>query len=144
MVTLSRRPRRTLERVGWSIPHRAAASLWEVKPRGGAGDHGADVLAVFEYGLPVPGLLQQSTCVIQVKSFQGEHWDTKAVDDIRRAFEHYPEAEMGLIVSTASSSTQGLDNALDKLRQETGKPVSLLIGADLAAFLLRFGTQALT
>ena len=115
----------------------------EVKLQGGAGDYGADVLVVFESGLPVPGLQQQRTCVIQVKSFEGEHWDTKAVDDIRRGFEHYPEAEMGLIVSTATSSTETLDNALDKIREETGKPVSLLIGADVAAFLLRFGGQLL-
>ncbi len=115
----------------------------EVKLQGGAGDHGADVLVVFESGLPIPGLQQQRTCVIQVKSFEGEHWDTKAVNDIRRAFDHYPEAEMGLIVSTAISSTEVLDDALDKIREETGKPVSLLIGADVAAFLLRFGGQLL-
>jgi hypothetical protein len=50
---------------------------------------------------------------------------------------------MGLIVSTASSSTEPLEKALDKLREETGKPVSLLIGADVASFLLRFGGQLL-
>lgn len=115
----------------------------EIKPQGGAGDHGADLLVVFESGLPVPGLQQQRTCVIQVKSFEGEHWDTKAVDDIRRALNHYPEASMGLIVSTAISSTETLDNALDKICEETGKPVSLLIGADVASFLLRFGGQLL-
>jgi len=115
----------------------------EVRLQGGAGDHGADVLMVFESGPPVPGLQQQKTCVIQVKSFEGEHWDTKAVSDIRRAFDHYPEAEMGLIVSTANSSTKILDNALEKIREETGKPVSLLIGADVAAFLLRFCGQLL-
>jgi hypothetical protein len=115
----------------------------EIKLQGGAGDYGADLLAVFESGLPVPGLQQQRTCVIQVKSFEGEHWDTKAVNDIRRALDHYPEAEMGLIVSTATSSTETLDNALDEIREETGKPVSLLIGADVASFLLRFGGQLL-
>lgn len=115
----------------------------EVRRQGGPGDHGADVLVVFESGLPIPGLQQQRTCVIQVKSFEGEHWDTRAVSDIRRAFDHYPEAEMGLIVSTATSSTEVLDDALDRIREETGKPVSLLIGADVAAFLLRFGGQLL-
>jgi len=56
----------------------------DVKLQGGAGDHGADILVVFESGLPIPGLQQQRTCVIQVKSFEREHWDTKAVSDIRR------------------------------------------------------------
>ena len=97
----------------------------------------------FEVGLPTPGLQKQVACVIQVKSFEGEHWDTKAVEDIRRAFDHYSEVEMGLIVSTATSSTEALEGALNKLREETGKSVSLLIGANVAAFLLRFGGQSL-
>lgn len=113
----------------------------DVKWQGGAGDHGADVLVVFESGLPGTGLYQQQTCVVQVKSYEGEHWDTKAVDDIRRAFEYYPEANIGLIISTAMSSTKVLDEAIDKLKEETGKPVSLIIGADVATFLLRFGSH---
>ena len=119
------------------------AGVKEVKLQGGAGDHGADVLVVFESGIPIPGLQQQRTCVIQVKSFTGEHWDTRAAIDIKRAINHYPEAEYGLIVSTASASTEALEKALDDVRDETGKSVSLLIGADVAAFLLRFGGQLL-
>jgi len=111
----------------------------EVKLQGGAGDHGADVLVVLECGIPVPGLQQQKTCVVQVKSFEGEHWDTRAVEDIRRAFDYYPEAEMGLIVSTATRCTEALEKALDDLRKQTNKPVSLLIGPDLAEFIVRFG-----
>lgn len=116
----------------------------EVRHQGGAGDHGADIIVIFESGLPIPGLQKQRVCVIQVKSFEGEHWDTKAVHDIRRAFDHYPEAEMGLIVSTAIASAKTLDSELEKIREETGKPVSLLIGADVAAFLLKFGNQLWT
>jgi hypothetical protein len=115
----------------------------DVRRQGGAGDHGADILVTFEAGLPIPGLENQYTVVVQVKSFEGEHWDTRAVEDIQRAFEHYPEASMGLIISTASASTTALDNALDKLKEESGKPVALLIGPDVAAFLLRFGAKLL-
>jgi len=46
-------------------------------------------------------------------------------------------------VSTAGASTEAFENALEQLRKDTKKPVSLLIGADLAAFLLRFGGQLL-
>lgn len=115
----------------------------DVRWQGGAGDHGADILVTFEAGLPIPGLENEYTVVVQVKSFESEHWDTQAVEDIRRAFEHYPEASMGLIISTASASTTALDNALDKLKEESGKPVALLIGPDVAAFLLRFGAKLL-
>ena len=50
---------------------------------------------------------------------------------------------MGLIISTASASTTALDNAMDKLKEESQKPVPLLIGPDVAAFLLRFGAKLL-
>lgn len=111
--------------------------------QGGAGDHGADIIVSFESGLTIPGLEQETKVVVQVKSFIGEHWDTQAVDDIRRAFQHYSDAQMGLIISTASSSTPALESALDKLKDESKKPVALLIGHDVAAFLLRFGTKLL-
>lgn len=110
----------------------------------GRGDHGADLLVTFESGILIPGFEEQLRhCVVQVKSYEGTHRDTGAVDDIRRAFDHYPEATMGLIISTASSSSKELDDALDKLQEETGKPTALLIGADVAAFLLRFGGNLL-
>ena len=112
--------------------------IWQ----GGAGDHGADIRIVFETGLPFAGLTEQRMCVVQVKSFEGEHWDTKAVEDIRRAMEYYPEANTGLIVSTALSTSQQLEDALQRLREETKKPIGLLIGADVAAFFLRY-TEAL-
>jgi hypothetical protein len=51
----------------WNVP-----GVRSVKRPGGAGDHGADVLVIVESGLPVSGLQQQKTCVVQVKSFEGE------------------------------------------------------------------------
>lgn len=114
----------------------------EVKEKGGAGDHGGDLLVIFESGFDFPGLQEERTCVVQVKSFTDEHWDTRAVDDIRRALEYW-KADMGLIVSTASSGSEALDKALDKLRRDSKKPVYLLLGNQVAAFVLRFGDQLL-
>lgn len=115
----------------------------DVKWQGGSGDHGADILVTYEKGLPIPGLEKQSTLVVQVKSYEGEHWDTKAVDDISRAFKQYPDAEMGLIISTGNSLTATVEEAIDKLREETNKPIACLIGSDVAAFLLRYGAKLL-
>jgi hypothetical protein len=70
-------------------------------------------------------------------------WDRRAVDDIRRAFEHYPAADMGLIVSTAGSMTSEVDEALETLRRDSGKKVELLIGSDVARFILRYGGDLL-
>lgn len=115
----------------------------DVRWQGGAADQGADIIVTFEGGLPIPGLERQVTVVVQVKSFEGEHWDTGAVDDIRRAFDHYPDASMGLIISTADSASPTVETALDKLREEKGKPVAILVGPDVAAFLLRYGAKLL-
>ena len=111
----------------------------EVTRQGGASDHGADLIVVIESGLPIPGLERRQVCVVQVKSYEGDHWDTKATSDIRRAFERYPEAELGLIVSTADASTTALEEELERLRRDTNRPVGLLIGSDVATLLLRFG-----
>ena len=115
----------------------------DVKWQGGAGDHGADILVTFDDGLPIPGLEKQTVLVVQVKSYEGDHWDTRAVEDIKRAFEHYPEASMGLIISTANAITTPVEKELDKLKEESGKPVSILVGPDVAAFLLRYGAKLL-
>ena len=107
----------------------------------GSSDHGADLLVEFEFG-SIPGLVRTQMLVVQVKSYTDEHADPGAVDDLRRAFEYYDgsgqRADMGLIVSTAATAGEALQRELDKLREEIGKPVTLLIGADLAAFVLRY------
>ncbi|TXN33417.1 restriction endonuclease [Methylobacterium sp. WL30] len=113
-----------------------------VTRQGGAGDHGADLIVEYESGLPIPSLQSQHTCVVQVKSYTGTHWDLQAVKDIERAFIHYPIADMGLIISTADSATEAFDAEIQKLRRETGKRVELLIGPDVARMILRFGDAA--
>lgn len=127
------------------------ASVFESMPRvvdvrlqGGAGDRGADILVTIENGHPLTGEVGQTLCVVQVKSFVDEHWDTQAVDDIRRAFAAYPDAEAGLIVSTAARPGPTLEFALAKLRSDTGKPVNLLIGEEVALFVLRYGAHLLS
>ena len=118
-----------------------------VKPQEGRADHGADLVVEFEF-VPIPGLVQTQTLVVQVKSYTGTHVDAGAVDDIRRAFKYYDEhgqrTDMGLIVSTAESSGEALEQELEKLQKESKKPVSLLIGADLAAFFLHYGGDLFT
>lgn len=115
----------------------------DVRVQGGAGDRGADILMVVEEGhaLTTP---KQTTCVVQVKSYQGHHGSTGAVDDIRRAFKAYPQAGAGLIFSTGDSVSNELDAALDQLRKDLNKPVTLIVGADMAMFILRHGGQLLS
>ena len=80
---------------------------------------------------------------MQVKSFIGEHHDIKAVQDLRRAFQAYPDAYIGLIISIAEASTASWDDAIRALRNETGKRVELMSGADVARFVLGFSNGPL-
>lgn len=113
--------------------------VMEVVHQGGAGDHGADLLLRINSGLPFSGLASDELWVVQAKSYVGIHADLRAVQDIERAFEHKPTASAGLIVSTADESSAELDAAIESLSEKVGKPVRLLIGADVARFLLRYG-----
>ncbi len=115
-----------------------------VEARKANGDAGADLLVRFESGLPLPGIERDDTLIVQVKVNKSEHWDTAAVEDMARALTRYPEASMGLLISTATASTPSLDTALEKLRRESGKHVALLIGEDIAAFFLQYGEGLLT
>lgn len=117
---------------------RRVPGVKDVKEQGGPGEHGADLLVIFE----LLGMQEQRTCVVQVKSFECKMWQHKAVDQIRKALEYW-KAHMGIIVSTASSGSETLYEEIEKLSEETGKPVSLLIGEDVAAFALRFGGEFL-
>lgn len=72
-----------------------------VKRHRGLDDRGADLEVEYEI---VPGLVQ--SLVVQVKSYEGELGNRSAVEDIKRAFNAYPNASMGLIVSTATTVSQ--------------------------------------
>lgn len=108
----------------------------DVKVLGGAGDHGADIIVEYEEGLPF--FRSQKKCVVQVKSYEEKHWDTTAVSDIERALPYF-NADMGLVVSTASESTGPVDAGLERLRTLFGKPIELMIGKDVARFVLQYG-----
>ncbi len=107
-----------------------------VKALKGAADRGADLLVELEFG-SMPDLVQ--TIVVQVKSWEAELDDTRPIEDIKNAFEHHENANMGLIVTTNTSCSDRFRIELDRLREETKKPIGLLFGSDLALFCLRYG-----
>ncbi len=108
---------------------RRVPGVKQVEHMKGRADRGADLEVEIE---TIPPLVQK--LVVQVKSYEGEISDTRAVDDIRRTID---DAHMGLIVSTATSVSNGFQEAMDKLKVEKGKPVELLYGSELARFVLK-------
>ena len=107
----------------------------------GKADKGADLLVDFEF-VPIPGLVQTRTLAVQVKSFGGSINDTDAVEDLRRAFEHYETSvDMGLVVTTASEVGKNLLQEMEKLSEESEKPVSIMAGTDLVVFFLQHASD---
>ena len=96
----------------------------------GRADRGADLEVDLE---TIPLLVQK--LVVQVKSYEGEISDTMAVEDIANTID---DADMGLIVSTATSVSKDFSDAMDKLGEKKGKPVGLLYGSELAHFVLKY------
>ena len=134
-------PRKDLE-VLCAALFRKMPDVRQVDHRGhGRRDKGADLIVTFGSG--IPGLVLDRKLLVQVKAFGGEHSETGAVEDLRRAFEHHPEADFGLIISTAERKTKPLEEALEGLREEVGKPVELLIGEDVARLFLQYGGDLL-
>ena len=115
-----------------------------VTPQRGPSDQGADLVMECESGASsIPGLEKPEVIVVQIKSYEGVLRVPDAVNDIRRAFEKYPDASKGLIISTAESASDKFRHEFDRLQEETGKQVSLLIGTDLAKFFLKYGGDLL-
>ena len=102
----------------------------QVEHMKGPADRGADLEVEIE---TIPPLVQK--LVVQVKSYEGEIGDTRAVEDIANTID---DADMGLIVSTATSVSAGFRDAMDKLKEERGKPVELLYESELAHFVLKY------
>jgi len=104
-----------------------------VEPKRGGADKGADIILISN---DFPSDELQRVCLVQVKSYGGTMDTTSAIDGLRKAFEHEPDASCALIVTTATSVT---DAFLEELNEfgKLGKPVALLYGKELAKYILR-------
>jgi hypothetical protein len=158
MVLLAKEVRPSLAKITEAIHHthpnfdlekllevlfRRVPGVREVRAAHGVADVGADLIVVTEQAHPLTGQIRQSTVLVQVKSYKGVHDDPGAVHGLRKAFAHYPDATEAMIVSTATSRTETLESAVEALRVETGRPVAIMMGEDLAAFVLRYGWELL-
>lgn len=108
-------------------------------------DHGADLIVRFREGF-VSEFEEEKTLIVQVKSFEGDHWDTKAVDQLKTAIEQY-EASMGIIMTTGNR-TEALEKAFEKLSEDLKveqKHISLhlLAGNEVTQFILHHGMDVM-
>lgn len=108
----------------------------KVNGSGWGTDFGADIIVKYQSGLSILNLQKEETLVVQVKSFQGVHWETNAVNQIKTAIDKY-QANTGLIITTAQSS-ENLEKAVEELSTELDKPISLMAGDNVAKFVLKY------
>lgn len=102
-------------------------------------DHGADLILTVDNPM---GLVDLSTrMIVQIKSYQWDHNDTKAIDQIVEGMEVYG-GDAGLLVTTANL-TQKLADYIKEKSEETGKPIEVISGADLAKFVLKYAPDLL-
>lgn len=100
---------------------------------GRKGDHGADLIVTTKTS--VGNLEIKNMIVVQVKSYKGDVLDTKAVEQIEKALDHYKEANAGVIITTGKR-TETLENAVAKARDKLRCDIDLLTGKELAQFVI--------
>ena len=103
------------------------------------GDSGADLLVNYHTSIPGFDSERIETMVVQIKSYEGEHWDTNAVEQLENAIKTF-NANSGLIITTGIETEQ-LKEAFEKLRVKLNKggekiPISLISGEGVARFVL--------
>lgn len=100
-------------------------------------DYGADIIVSYLDGPEdFISLQSEKIMVVQVKSYVGNHIDTKAVDDIESAIGKF-NANLGLIVSTAKS-TEILEAEIQKASQRLNVPIAICDGPELAKLAAKY------
>jgi len=102
-------------------------------------DHGADLIVTFQN--PIIGVNLSTKLVVQAKSYEGEHYDTKAVDQVLEGIEKYG-ADGGLLITTAGK-TEALEDYVRRATEKSGKVIDVIAGDDVARFVIRYAPEVL-
>lgn len=102
-------------------------------------DHGADLIVSFQN--PLIGVSLTSRLVVQAKSYEGDHYDLNAIDQLVEGIEKY-NADGGLLITTAHK-TEHLEDYVRRKVEETGKVIDVIAGADVARFVIRYAPDML-
>jgi len=104
-------------------------------------DFGADLIITYSTGLPIRGLQKEEVLVVQIKSFEGVHYELNAVEQIETAIKKY-NANAGLIISTAIASNELIKN-VEKTQEKINKPIGLMCHEEVSTFILKYGSEYL-
>lgn len=124
---------RFLAKVFWKIP-----GVEVVKEHGkkGGTDHGADLIVTMRDPLGF-----ERTIIVQVKSYDWEHYELGAVEQVKTGIEEF-KGDGGMIITTAERTEQ-LENEIEKISEEIGRPITLLAGPEVSAFIIKHAPELL-
>ena len=110
-------------------------------------DFGADLIVNYRAGISILNRERTEKMVVQIKSYEGEHYGTEAVEQIETAINKF-NADCGLLITTGTT-TKILEKALEELSNRLSEdgnkviPVELIAGSDVARFVLKYATDLL-
>lgn len=96
-------------------------------------DYGADLIVETKHS--IGNLDFENKIVVQIKSYEGKHYDLDAVEQIKTAIEKFG-ASAAMLLSTASQ-TDALENRILEVANELDVRIDLIAGDDLARFVIR-------
>lgn len=106
---------------------------------GWGSDYGADLIVTMS--MSVGNLQFERRIVVQVKSFEGSHKDTKAVDQVVQGIQRYG-ADAGMIFTTGVTSEE-LEACIQEAYTKFECEIDLIAGDDLARFVIRHAPDML-
>ncbi len=102
-------------------------------------DNGADLIVEFEN--PIIGINVSTKLIVQAKSYQGQHYDKGAIDQIVTGIKEY-DADAGLLITTAEE-TEELEDYVREKSDEIQKIIDVIAGIDVAKFVIRYAPELL-
>ena len=100
-------------------------------------DFGADLIITTKTS--IGNLDFENIIIVQIKSFEGKHYDLNAVDQVKTGIEKY-NANAGIIITTAEKTEQ-LENKIQEISKEIDKPIDLIAGEDVAKFVIKYASD---
>lgn len=102
-------------------------------------DYGADLIVTMSTAL---GNLEfENKIIVQVKSFEGSHYDLNAVDQVITGINKF-EGTAGMIITTAKKSEE-LESKVQAASEKIGRPIDLLASDDVAKFVIKNAPELL-
>lgn len=105
-------------------------------------DHGADLIVTIhsDIGIDAVDFLEHKI-IVQIKSFEGSHYDLTAGDQIKEGIKKY-EGTAGMLITTGEI-TEKLAKKIEEVSAEIDLPIALLCGRDVARFVVQHAPDLL-